>query len=411
VLWVGLLYVHGAYRMRAHWTIYGEVAPVIRATFWLAVLGFAALFLAAADVQGSGWALILFPLQGLLAIVLRVAVRLVFMVARQRGHNVRNIIVLGTGPEATAFTHLVDDHSVLGVQVIGYLGDRPPAADRGARFFGAYENLPRILRDQVVDEVAICVPQDEWSRVDELAQLAHQEGKLIRIPLAVPELRSAERFVEELDGTAVMSYAHGPDELTAHAVKRLLDIGIAGVGLVLASPIMLAIAIVLRLAQGPGVLFRQERVGMHGRLFTIVKFRTMTVDAEERYPELAHRSYTQGPAFKLQDDPRVTTPGRWLRRYSLDELPQLWNVLRGEMSIVGPRPAPAREVEAYDLWHRRRLSMKPGITGLWQITSRLDQDFDQRAELDMDYIDRWSLRLDLAILFRTIPAVLRRQGH
>jgi exopolysaccharide biosynthesis polyprenyl glycosylphosphotransferase len=333
------------------------------------------------------------------------------MFARQRGHNVRNIIVVGTGPEATAFTELVHDHSVLGVQVIGYLGDRPPIADRDAGFFGAYENLPRILRYEVVDEVAICVPQDEWPRVDELAQLAHREGKLIRIPLAVPELRSAERFVEELDGTAVMSYAHGPDELTAHAVKRLFDIGIAGIGLVLLSPILLAIAVLLRLTQGPPVLFRQERVGMHGRQFTIVKFRSMTIDAEERYPELAHRSYTQGPAFKLQDDPRVTRVGRWLRRYSLDELPQLWNVLRGDMSIVGPRPAPAREVEEYDLWHRRRLSMKPGITGLWQITSRLDQDFDRRAELDMDYIDRWSLRLDLSILFRTIPAVLRRQGH
>lgn len=411
VLWVVLLYVHGAYRLRAHWTVLGEVEPVIRATFWLAALGFAALFLSASDIEGSGWALVLFPLQGLLAVALRAVMRSVFMFFRRRGHNVRNVLVVGTGPESTAFTELVHDHSVLGVTVIGYLGDAPPASDPDATFFGPYEELPRVLHDEVVDEVAICVPQATWPRVEELAALAHEEGKLIRVPLAVPELRAAERFLEDLDGTAVLSYAHGPDELTAHAIKRAFDIAASAALLLLGAPLLLLITITLRLRQGPGVMFSQERVGIHGRRFTMYKFRTMVPDAEARYPELAHQSYTKGPAFKLQDDPRVTPIGRWIRRYSLDELPQLWNVLRGEMSIVGPRPAPLREVREYDLWHRRRLSMKPGITGLWQITSRLDQDFDHRAELDMAYIDRWSLRLDLVILLRTIPAVLRRPGH
>ena len=411
VFWVVLLYVHGAYRLRAHWTVAGEVGPVVRATFWLAALGFAALFLSASDIEGSAWAVILFPLQGVLAIALRTAMRLVFMYFRRHGHNLRNILVVGTGPEATAFTQLVHDHSVLGVRISGYVGPESPIDDPDATYFGPIVELPRVLREEVVDEVALCVPQAEWPEVEELAELAHQEGKLIRVPLAVPALRSAQRFLEDLDGTAVLSYAHGPDELTGHAIKRVLDIGIAAMTLVVCAPFLLAIALVLRWRQGPGVIFSQERMGMHGRRFTMYKFRTMAPDAEERYPELANRSYTKGPAFKLQDDPRVTPIGRWLRRYSLDELPQLWNVLRGEMSIVGPRPAPLREVDGYDLWHRRRLSMKPGITGLWQITARLDQHFDDRAELDMAYIDRWSLRLDLEILFRTIPAVLRRPGY
>lgn len=137
----------------------------------------------------------------------------------------------------------------------------------------------------------------------------------------------------------------------------------------------------------------------------------MGMDAETRYRGLAALSHTRGAAFKLADDPRVTPVGRWLRRYSLDELPQFVNVVRGEMSVVGPRPAPPREVEEYDIWHRRRLSMKPGVTGLWQITSRLDEDFDDRAELDLAYIDRWSLSLDLSIVLKTVPALLRRPGH
>jgi exopolysaccharide biosynthesis polyprenyl glycosylphosphotransferase len=366
----------------------------------------AALILSATDIEGSGWAILLFPLQGLLAIALRVGVRVVFMHFRRHGHNVRNLVILGTGPEAIDFEQTVHEHSVLGIRVIGFLGDSPPSEEAEAPYLGRMAELPRVLHEMVVDEVGVCVRQADWDLVEDLAQLAHEEGKLIRVPLHVPELRSSERFLEELDGTAVLSYSNGPDELTSMALKRVIDIALAAGSIIVLSPLLLGIAAWLRLRQGPGVLFRQDRVGMHGRIFTIVKFRTMSLDAEERYPQLTHRSYTNGAAFKLVDDPRVTPQGRWLRRFSLDELPQLWNVLRGEMSFVGPRPAPPREVEEYDLWHRRRLSMKPGITGLWQIT-RDYQDFDRRAQLDMVYIDSWSLRLDMSIMLKTVPAILR----
>lgn len=409
VAWVALLYVHGAYRLRAHWTLMGEAGAVVRSAIWLALLGFAALMLSATDIEGSGWALLLFPLQGVLALVLRVGVRVAFMYMRRRGHNVRNLVILGTGPEATAFEQLVHEHSVLGIKVAGYLGDSAPAGPTKAPLLGRMEELPRILHDQVVDEVAVCVSRGDWHLVEELAQLAHDQGKIIRVPLHVPELRTSDRFLEELDGAAVLSYSNGPDELTNIALKRVIDVVMSAVSLVLLAPFMAAIAAWLRMRQGPGVIFRQDRVGIHGRVFTMYKFRTMVLDAEERYPELAERSHTSGAAFKINGDPRVTPQGHWLRRYSLDELPQLWNVLRGQMSIVGPRPAPLREVEDYDLWHRRRLSMKPGITGLWQIT-RDYEDFDRRARLDMAYIDEWSIRLDLSIILRTIPAVLRKPG-
>ena len=177
------------------------------------------------------------------------------------------------------------------------------------------------------------------------------------------------------------------------------------------SPLLLLVGIYIIIHDGRPVLFVQNCVGVQGRTFRIIKFRTMTRDAEDRYGEVVALNDTRGPAFKSKDDPRVLSWGRVLRRTSVDELPQLWNVLRGEMSLVGPRPAPPREVQGYDLWHRRRLSMKPGLTGLWQISSRLDRDFDDRATLDLDYIDRWSLRLDPRIVMRTLPALLRQPGH
>jgi lipopolysaccharide/colanic/teichoic acid biosynthesis glycosyltransferase len=170
---------------------------------------------------------------------------------------------------------------------------------------------------------------------------------------------------------------------------------------------LIGIAVAIRLDDGGPVLFRQRRVGLHGRPFDVVKFRSMGVDAEARRAELDHLNEVRGPIFKITGDPRITRVGRFIRRTSLDELPQLLNVLRGDMSLVGPRPPLPSEVEGYDLWHRRRLSMKPGITGLWQVRDRGAQDFDTWVAADLEYIDRWSLWLDLKILFRTIPAALQ----
>ena len=207
------------------------------------------------------------------------------------------------------------------------------------------------------------------------------------------------------------SLVHDEQRELGLVVKRLIDIAGAAVGLVVLSPLLLGTALVLRLREGSPVLFRQTRVGLHGRPFTIYKFRTMVPDAEARYAEVEALSDIKGAAFKMANDPRVTPLGHTLRKTSLDELPQLWNVLRGEMSLVGPRPAPPREVAGYDVWHRRRLSMKPGMTGPWQVEARLDEHFDERATLDLHYIDRWSLTLDFKILVRTIPAVLVRPGR
>ena len=189
--------------------------------------------------------------------------------------------------------------------------------------------------------------------------------------------------------------------------KRAFDLVVGGTALVLLTPLLGVVALVIRVADGGPVIFRQTRVGLAGRPFQLIKFRTMERDAEDRLDELMARNEISGPAFKVTDDPRLTRTGRVLRAASIDELPQLWNVLCDDMSLVGPRPPLPREVDAYDPWHRRRLAVKPGITGLWQVHAREGQDFDQRVELDLEYIERRSMRLDLEILVRTIPAMFK----
>ena len=207
------------------------------------------------------------------------------------------------------------------------------------------------------------------------------------------------------------SLVHDGQREAGLIMKRAIDIVGAAVGLVVLSPLLLVTAFAVRRSTALAALFRQTRVGLHGRPFTIYKFRTMVVDAESRLDEVLHLNERTGMAFKATEDPRMTSIGRWLRRTSIDELPQLWNVLTGTMSLVGPRPSLPSEVGEYDVWHRRRLSMKPGITGLWQVEARHEPDFDEWVERDLTYIDGWTIWLDLKILARTLPVLLTQGGR
>jgi exopolysaccharide biosynthesis polyprenyl glycosylphosphotransferase len=320
--------------------------------------------------------------------------------------NGRFVLVAGAGPRGQAFAATMESHRELGLRVIGFLDDEPELA-RGARWpwLGRLGDLEKVLGERIVDEVAICLPFSQWQYTDGIAHIAEEAGKIVRVPVDVLDHSFAQGKVEDLDGTPVYSLVSGPDRALALALKRSVDIGVSAVGLLVLSPVFLLIGLAVRRDGGP-VFFRQTRVGVHGRPFGILKFRSMAVDAEARLGELAAANEIAGHAFKLTDDPRVTPIGRRLRRWSLDELPQLWNVLRGDMSLVGPRPPLPGEVSGYDMWHRRRLSMKPGITGLWQVRARNEPEFDRWVEDDLEYIDRWSLWLDFAILARTIPAAL-----
>jgi exopolysaccharide biosynthesis polyprenyl glycosylphosphotransferase len=402
--WVVILTANGLYRPRARWSIGSEAVAVLRAIAAMVLTTLSVLFLFHLPDVSRLLLLVLFPAQAVTTIAVRAAMRAVLEQRRRGGRNLRFVLVLGAGPRGQAFAAKIEGHRELGLRVIGFLDQDPEIyAGAGWPMLGRLEELEAILHTRIVDEVVICLPFSQWLRIDAIAGLCEEEGKIVRIPMDVMDRAISAGRVEDLDGTPVFSLVSGPDRALALAVKRGLDVAGALLGLALLSPVLSVIAIGIRTGGGP-VLFRQQRIGVHGRRFTMLKFRSMHVDAEARRGELEDRNVMRGQAFKIDDDPRVTGIGRFLRRTSLDELPQLWNVLMGEMSLVGPRPPLPEEVSGYDLWHRRRLSMKPGMTGLWQVRGRREPDFDRWVEADLEYIDRWSLWLDLQILLRTLPA-------
>jgi exopolysaccharide biosynthesis polyprenyl glycosylphosphotransferase len=405
--WVIALAMNGLYRPRARWSIRREILDVLRATIAFAIATLSVLFVFKMPDVSRLFLLVLFPVQAAATVGGRVVLRLALERQRRRGRNQRYVLMLGTGPRAQAFARKVEEHSELGLQIRGFLDDSA-AFDlpNGWHYLGKLERLEHILHTEVIDEVAICLPFSQWNLIDAIAQLCEEEGKIVRIPMDVLDRAVTIGRMEELDGTPVFSLVSGPDRALALATKRFADLLLSVLGIVLLSPLLLAIAAVIKLHDGGAILFRQRRVGLHGRPFDVIKFRSMTPDAEGRRADLGHLNEVRGPVFKITNDPRITRVGRFLRQTSLDELPQMLNVLRGEMSLVGPRPPLPSEVEGYDLWHRRRLSMKPGITGLWQVRDRHSADFDTWVQADLEYIDRWSLWLDIKILFKTIPAAL-----
>jgi exopolysaccharide biosynthesis polyprenyl glycosylphosphotransferase len=240
--------------------------------------------------------------------------------------------------------------------------------------------------------------------------MCEELGIRTRVAMNFFQNRVARIEIEELEGVPLLTFTTTPSDETQLALKRLLDVAVSVLTLTLAAPVILIAALAIKLSSPGSVLFKQQRVGLNGRIFMLYKFRTMIEDAHERRGEIAHLNEMSGPVFKAKSDPRITPIGRILRKFSLDELPQLWNVLKGDMSLVGPRPPIPEEVASYHRWHRRRLSMKPGLTCLWQISGRNNIDFDAWMQLDLQYIDNWSPSLDLKILLRTIPAVLTGRG-
>jgi exopolysaccharide biosynthesis polyprenyl glycosylphosphotransferase len=416
--WIATLWLFGLYRLRVRWSARTEVADVARAVLVLAVATFVLLFWLKLPNVSRLFLVLLFPSQLVLTVASRFLLRWAFATARERGLNSRFVLVVGTGPAAQAFADRIEARREMGLHVIGHLAEPPADGDTSAIAYpssrpiiGSVEDIEEILHTQIVDEVAICLPPSQISLVEPITRLCEDEGRIVRIPTDETGLTLPGARIEDFDGLRILSLVYGPDRAVALVMKRAIDIGVSAVALVLLSPLLAIVAVLIRLRDGGPVLFRQMRIGEHGRPFNVVKFRTMIQDAEERLPELEALNEIQGHAFKVTDDPRVTKSGTFLRSLSLDELPQLWNVLRGEMSLVGPRPPLPREVEGYDVWHRRRLSMKPGITGLWQVAARREPEFDRWVRMDLEYIDRWSLWLDFKIIARTIPAVIAQQGR
>lgn len=322
-------------------------------------------------------------------------------------------LIVGTGNEAKAYAQAIGN-ARSGYRVIGYVSEAhetegPPPMEANHIVTNLSE-LPSFLRHTVVDEVVISLPVGRsYENILLVIALCEKHGIPVRIVADPLSQRFVKGSVDDFYGTETIVFDTEGIEGWNVFIKRVLDIVLASLFFIVTFPLMVVTAVAIKLtSQGP-IFFIQERIGLNKRKFQMYKFRTMELDAEKRLPEVEHLNEADGPAFKIRNDPRVTPIGRFLRKTGIDELPQLVNVLKGDMSMVGPRPLPLRDYEGFDKdWQRRRFSVRPGITGLWQISGRHALSFDTWMKLDIHYIDQWSLLLDIEILLKTIPAILRR---
>ncbi len=416
VIWTGLLFLAGAYRSRRTSGLKDEALLVGKIVLGGTVLLTILVYGLRLDFISRPFLPLFAVLNTFFLVVERLTVRIVARRVRARGFNYRTVVIIGDTPRARSMARLIHDHPWWGLRLLGVVRERPASSEAGTTagglpVLGSLEDFPTILTSLPVDEVILAVDRGDVDQLEDVFLMCEEMGVKTRLILDFFPHVFAKVELEEFDGTPLLTFSTTPAETGALLVKRAVDVGLALLLGIVCLPLAALLALLIKLTSHGPVLFRQVRCGLSGRPFTFYKLRTMTEDAEERLSEVAHLNEHQGPVFKSSHDPRVTRFGRILRRFSLDEIPQLWNVLKGEMSLVGPRPPLPDEVARYEKWQRRRLSMKPGLTGLWQVSGRSDlPSFDQWMELDLAYIDNWSLTLDAKILLRTIPTVLGGKG-
>ncbi|MBS1868534.1 MAG: sugar transferase [Actinobacteria bacterium] len=321
----------------------------------------------------------------------------------------RRTLLVGSGRHLDQVAHALADAPHGGIEPVGYVS-LTPRPDNGLRSLGELSELPQILSAHRVQDVIIADPDFPQEKAVELVDVCHRRG--IEVHVAPSTMGILTQRAEFVPGQSLPLFTLRPPvfEGVDYAIKRTFDMIGATLLLVLLSPLLLVIALAVKLTSRGPVLYRSARPGMGGAPFDCLKFRTMRDDAERKQAQLEALNEMDGALFKIRDDPRVTAVGRLLRRFSLDELPQLVNVVRGEMSLVGPRPLPLRDFAKLDEWHKKRYLVLPGITGLWQVSGRAELDFDDLVRLDFLYLERWSVALDLVILLKTVPAVLMRRG-
>lgn len=419
LIWHILLNVFGLYgskRMTSRWE---EIWDVSRATtlgtFVIAVFGVMfriwvvnRIFLAAFWVITTS-----------LVILSRTIIRAILTYERRHGRNMRNMLVIGTNPRALQLVDRIQHKPEMGYRILGFADENWEGIEefkkQGLPLVADFDTLPTYMRRNVVDEVVLALPIRSFHTfASQIAAACEQQGIIVRFLPNIFDLKEARHRTEEFDGDSLISHETTITDFWGLTIKRAIDVVVSLVAIILLSPVMLLAALAVKLTSPGPTFFVQKRLGLNKRMFHIYKFRTMVVDAEARLKDLEHLNEADGAVFKIKKDPRVTLVGSFLRKTSIDELPQLFNVLKGEMSLVGPRPLQVRDYELFEThcgdWQRKRFSVRPGITCLWQITGRSSTTFEKWMELDLQYIRNWSLWLDLEILAKTLPAVLKGSG-
>jgi exopolysaccharide biosynthesis polyprenyl glycosylphosphotransferase len=349
----------------------------------------------------------------LLLSIARVVRWIVLARLRQAGQGVDRVLIIGAGEVGRTVMRNLIAQPDLGYRVVGFIDDDPVkiAADIGPiRALGSLDNLPQTIKEHGIAQVIITLPWQYHRKTVRLVAEAEQAGVRARVVPDLFQLSLGGADVEAINGIPLISIKETALTGFNLTVKRTVDLALSVLTLVVLAPVWLIIAAAIKLDSPGPVFFRQQRVGRNGKLFTVFKFRSMYEDAEARMAELRAHNEADGPLFKMRDDPRRTRVGRFIRTTSLDELPQLINVVRGEMSVVGPRPGLPSEVEQYQEWHRKRLEVQPGLTGMWQVSGRSNLTFDEMVMLDIYYAENWSLGLDFRIMVRTVPQVIFGDG-
>jgi exopolysaccharide biosynthesis polyprenyl glycosylphosphotransferase len=334
-------------------------------------------------------------------------------IARRRGVGVSNLLIVGAGDLGRAVMRTVFARPDLGYRCVGFVDDDPQRGQTDIGRFpalGELDALPALLDTHKINDVVITLPWSAQPKILHIVKLCQRRGVQVRVVPSLLQINYSQVDVNDFGGIPVLGIRGRTVSPVGRLIKRGFDLLFGALFSLLSAPVLMIAAAAIKLESPGPAIFSQPRVGLNGRTFPIFKLRSMRQGAEEERTHLEALNEADGPMFKIKDDPRVTRVGRVLRKLSIDELPQFWNVLRGEMSIVGPRPALLTEVGEYDEWHRERLRVKPGITGLWQISGRSELKFEEMVLLDVYYIENWSPLLDLKMILKTVPYLLTNRG-
>jgi exopolysaccharide biosynthesis polyprenyl glycosylphosphotransferase len=410
LLWLGVFARYRLYQTAAVASFTSEFSRIVHAVV-AATVCTALIEVAIAAPISRAWLLSLLLVALALVLAERSVVRVLFRRARARGHFKRPVVVIGTNAEALSVVSMLQHSPELGYEVVGLLDcDTAYGVVPSVPVLGRWSDAIEIMQEVDATGVIVAASAMDVPLANRLARELMERGYHVELTSGLVDI-SASRLIARPLGRRPVIHVEPVRRFGWRGVaKRCFDVMIATVGLIVVSPILLAAAIAIKLDSPGPVFFRQERVGKNGKHFGVLKLRTMLTDAEEMLPALRSQSDVDGPLFKMRKDPRVTRVGQVLRTWSIDELPQLWNVLHGEMSIVGPRPALPGETAGWSAELQNRLRVKPGITGMWQVNCRSTASFEDYERYDLYYFDNWSLLTDLAIIAKTIPVVLMRRG-
>lgn len=410
--WYLLSSKHGLFGSMRLFNYKVELKSVMLTCLWGSSITSATLLLTHPEITNWMFPVYMICFSLLVAVSSRFLMRFMLFKLRLRGHNIRRMLIVGTNQRAMEFVDRLLSKPEYGYRVIGFMDDIQKNEHPHINLLGPLKDFTDVITTKVVDEVTITLPmKSHYDEISQIVQAAEEQGIVVHILSDLFITKVARHTVGRFSNFSFLSMYSGPQRGMSLMAKRVMDVAIVLPAILILMPVFIAIALAIKLTSKGPVLFLQKRIGKNKRPFKLFKFRTMRTGAEKEIKNLMDQNEMDGPVFKIRNDPRITSIGRFLRKTSLDELPQLFNVLLGDISIVGPRPLPFRDYKGFNQnWQRRRFSVLPGITCTWQISGRNNISFDDWMRLDLEYIDNWCLSRDIKIMFATVPAVLTMRG-